>query len=264
MISFNKIKVCFNPGTPMETQALQGITLHIAEGEFVTVIGSNGAGKSTLLNALTGDVTLESGTLKVDGLDISTWPTARRASMVARVFQDPMDGTCSNLSIEENFALAYRRGQSRGFAWALDTKIREEFRSYIAMLKMGLEDRLKDPIGLLSGGQRQTLGLLMAVMSPMKILVLDEHTAALDPKTAGFIIDLTQKIVKERGLTVLMVTHSMHQALEIGSRTVMLHRGKVVFDVKDKSRSKLTVPDLLDLFKRTSGEEVDDDALVLG
>ncbi|MBL0941955.1 MAG: ATP-binding cassette domain-containing protein, partial [Alphaproteobacteria bacterium] len=214
MISFNNIKVCFNPGTPMESHALCGITLRIAEGEFVTVIGSNGAGKSTLLNALTGDINLQSGTLDVDGVNITKWSTARRASVVARVFQDPMVGTCSDLSIEENLALAYRRGQVRNLSKALDTRIREEFRTYIAMLKMGLEDRLKDPIGLLSGGQRQTISLLMAVMSPMKILVLDEHTAALDPKTAHFVIELTQKIVRERGLTVLMVTHSMHQALE--------------------------------------------------
>lgn len=264
MISFNDITVCFSPDTPMENRVLRGVTLNIVEGEFVAVIGSNGAGKSTLLNTLTGDVSPQSGTLDVDGVNITKWPTARRASVVARVFQDPMVGTCSDLSIEENFALSYRRGQSRSFSWAINATVRDEFRAYIAMLKMGLEDRLKDPIGLLSGGQRQTLSLLMAVMSPMKILVLDEHTAALDPKMAHFVIDLTQKIVKERGLTVLMVTHSMHQALEVGSRTVMLHRGKVVFDVKGEGRANMTVPDLLELFKSKSGEDVDDDAMILG
>ena len=263
MIKFQNTHVIFNPGTPLESRALRGVDLQIAEGEFVTVIGSNGAGKSTLLNLLTGDVPAEVGKIEVDGVDITKWSTARRASLVSRVFQDPMVGTCANLSVEENFALAARRGQRRSFDWALNKTNREQFRDSVSMLKLGLEDRLKDPIGRLSGGQRQTLSLLMAVMSPMKILVLDEHTAALDPKMAAFVVDLTNKIVKQRQLTVLMVTHSMHQALDVGSRTIMLHQGKVVLDIAGKERSKLDVPDLLELFKRKSGEEIDDDTLML-
>lgn len=263
MIRLNQVRVVFNPHTPLETKALRGLDLSIDEGEFVTVIGSNGAGKSTLLSLLTGNVVPSEGVLEVDGVNISHWSPANRAGLVARVFQDPMMGTCGDLSIEENLALAYKRGQARGFSWALTKKIREEFQDYVSQLNMGLENRLSDPIGRLSGGQRQTLSLLMAVLSPMKILVLDEHTAALDPKMAAFVMDLTQKIVKERRLTVLMVTHHMHQALHVGSRTIMLHAGKLVLDLKGKEREKLEVPDLLELFKKKSGEEMDDDRLVL-
>ncbi len=263
MIHFHDVQVIFNQHTPLENQALRGLDLTIDENEFVTVIGSNGAGKSTLLNLLTGDILPTVGALEVDGVNISAWSTAKRSGLVARVFQDPMVGTCGDLSIEENFALAYRRGQSRSLALAINKTIRNEFRHYVAQLKMGLEDRLKDPIGRLSGGQRQTLSLLMAVLSPMKILVLDEHTAALDPKMAAFVMELTQKIVTERHLTVLMVTHSMQQALHVGSRTIMLHQGKLVLDLKGKEREKLNVPDLLELFKQKSGSEMDDDRLML-
>ncbi|MEN8236387.1 MAG: ABC transporter ATP-binding protein [Pseudomonadota bacterium] len=263
MIHLNQAQVVFNPHTPLETRALRGVDLTIAEGEFVAVIGSNGAGKSTLLNLLTGDIVPSEGVVEVDGVNISNWSPAARAGLVARVFQDPMMGTCSDLSIEENFALAYKRGQARRLSWALNKKIRKEFQDYVSQLNMGLEDRLKDPIGRLSGGQRQTLSLLMAVLSPMKILVLDEHTAALDPKMAAFVMELTQKIVKERRLTVLMVTHHMHQALHVGTRTIMLHAGKLVLDLKGKERKKLDVPELLELFKKKSGEEMDDDRLVL-
>ncbi len=263
MIKFKNVHVKFNPNTVMEVHALRGVSLVINEGEFVTVIGANGAGKSTLLGALTGAVPVLEGAIEVDGVNITKWSEPRRAGLVARVFQDPMVGTCADLSIEENLALAYRRGQQRTLAKALNKEIREELRHYVAMLNMGLENRLGDPIGLLSGGQRQTLSLLMAVLSPMKILVLDEHTAALDPKTADFVIELTEKIVRERHLTVMMVTHSMHQALHVGSRTIMLYQGRIVLDLCPDERKNMTIPGLLDLFKQKSGAEVDDDALVL-
>ena len=263
MINFKDIKVWFNPGTPMENYALRDLNLQIAEGDFVTVIGSNGAGKSTLLNALAGTILVQKGKIEIDGVNVVGWPAARRASLVAQVFQDPMAGTCADLSIEENMAIAYRRGQTRTLALGLNKQIRQEFRDHLAVLGMGLEDRMQDQIGLLSGGQRQTISLLMAVLSPMKILVLDEHTAALDPKMADLVINLTKKIVAERNLTVLMITHSMHQALETGNRTVMMHQGRVKFDVQGKERASLTVPKLLEKFKAATGSEIDEDALAL-
>lgn len=259
----------FNLGTAMENIALRGVDLSIAEGEFVTVIGSNGAGKSTLLKCLTGVAEPQQGSILVDNTDITQWTTPRRAEFVAHVFQDPMMGTCADLSIEENLALAYRRGQSQSwkfknaFSLALSQQRREEFRAHVAVLGMGLENRLADPIGLLSGGQRQTLSLIMAILSPMKVLVLDEHTAALDPKMAAMVMDLTCKIVAERKLTTMMVTHSMHQALEAGSRTIMLHQGKIVLDISGKERANMNMQSLLELFKKKSGAEIDDDSLVL-
>lgn len=269
MITLKNVHVGFNLGSAMETRALKGLGLKIEDGEFVTVIGSNGAGKSTLLKCLTGVVSPQKGSITIDGTDITHWNTPKRAEYVAHVFQDPMMGTCADLSIEENLALAYRRGQNNtwklrnGFKLALTQARREEFREHISVLGMGLENRLNDPIGLLSGGQRQTLSLIMAVLSPMKVLVLDEHTAALDPKMAAMVMDLTCKIVAERKLTTMMVTHSMHQALEAGTRTIMLHQGKIVLDISGTERNDLKVADLLELFKSKSGAEVDDDRLVL-
>lgn len=263
MIRLENIQVVFNRGTALEVNALRGVTLDIPQGQFVTVIGSNGAGKSTLLSTLTGDVRPILGHLTIDDEDVTRWSTARRASLVSRVFQDPMIGTCADLTIEENMALANSRGRQRGLRLALNKTYREEFRHHLSRLNLGLENRLKDPMGSLSGGQRQAVSLLMAVLRPMKILVLDEHTAALDPKTAEFVIKLTQEIVIERNLTTLMVTHSMHQALDVGHRTIMLHKGKVIYDAQSKQRQKLTIEDLLVLFKKASGEEVDDDRLLL-
>jgi putative tryptophan/tyrosine transport system ATP-binding protein len=263
MIRLADLHVTFNRGTAMETRALRGITLNIKKGDFVSVIGGNGAGKSTVLNALCGDVFPERGTISIDDQDVTTLPSWKRASYVARVFQDPMAGTCANLTIEENMALAMRRGTKRSLKMALNKVYREKFRSQLSRLKLGLENRLQDPIGLLSGGQRQAVSLIMAVLEPMKIIALDEHTAALDPKTAAFILDLTREIVAENNLTALMVTHSMHQALELGNRTVMLDEGRVVFDVRDEERKGLTVPDLLDLFHKKSGVELDDDSMLL-
>ena len=263
MIEAKEIAVTFNAGTPMETPAMRGIDLTIPEGDFVTVIGSNGAGKSTFLNALAGELKPDSGKILIDDQDVTNWPTAKRAGLVARGFQDPLGGSCASLTIEENLALANARGKRRGLGAAVDGDVREVFRKHIARLNLGLENRLGDRIDLLSGGQRQAVSLLMSALQPMKILLLDEHTAALDPKTAAFVLDLTREIVEERGLTTLMVTHSMRQALDIGNRTVMLHEGRVVLDVKGDERKGLEVEDLLHMFEKVRGTEIDDDALLL-
>ena len=265
MISLDNIHVTFGEGTPLETRAVRGISLDIQEGEFVTVIGSNGSGKSTLLNTLSGETLPTSGKIQIGDQDVTRWSTSERAKLIARVFQDPLAGSCENLSIEENMALAWYRGQPRGFGSALNNENRETFKKQLSRLGLGLENRLKDKMGLLSGGQRQAISLLMSALQPAKILLLDEHTAALDPKTAAFVIDLTCQIIDENKLTSLMVTHSMQQALEVGTRTIMLHEGKIVFDVKGKERDGLTVVDLLDLFKKNQqGEELSDDSLLLG
>ncbi|OSI18554.1 ABC transporter ATP-binding protein [Neisseria dentiae] len=263
MMRSDNLKVTFNAGTPIENPAMRGMSLHIQDGEFVTVIGSNGAGKSTFLNAISGDLPVDSGSIHIDGQDVTRLPAHKRAHLVARVFQDPLAGTCEALSIEENMALAYSRGRKRGLKFALNKANRELFREKLAVLKLGLENRLTDRIGLLSGGQRQAVSLLMASLQPSKILLLDEHTAALDPKTAAFVLELTDQIIAENKLTAMMVTHSMRQALDHGSRTVMLHRGKVVLDVAGEQRAGMDVPDLLDLFEQTRGEKVSDDALLL-
>lgn len=263
MMKADDLKLTFNAGTPIENPALRGMSLHIQDGEFVTVIGSNGAGKSTFLNAISGDILVDSGSIRIDGTDVTKLHAHQRAGLVARVFQDPMAGTCANLSIEENMALAYKRGQGRSLKSALNAANREFFREKLAILKLGLENRLTDRMGLLSGGQRQAVSLLMASLQPSKILLLDEHTAALDPKTAAFVLELTDQIITENKLTALMVTHSMQQALDHGQRTVMLHQGQVVLDVSGDKRQGMTVRDLLDMFEKTRGEKVSDDALLL-
>lgn len=264
MIAIRGAEVTFGAGTPMETQALRGVDLAIEPGSFTTLIGSNGAGKSTLLNIVTGDVALDRGAIVMDGVDVTRWPAARRAALVARVFQDPLAGTCEQLSIEENLALAYARGRSRGLRAALTGGRRRIFRDLLARLGLGLEDRLADRMGLLSGGQRQAVSLLMATLSDMKMLLLDEHTAALDPKISEFVLALTDEIIREKALTSLMVTHSMRQALDHGDRTVMLHEGRIVLDVRGAERDGLQVQDLLTMFSRVRGEELADDALLLG
>lgn len=264
MLRAQDLKLTFNPGTPIETRALRGLTLEIPSGQFVAVIGSNGAGKSTFLNAVSGDLPIDSGQILIDDEDVTRKPVWARANRVARVFQDPMAGTCEDLTIEENMALAQRRGAGRGLGRAVQASMRDGFRESLATLGLGLENRLGDRIGLLSGGQRQAVSLLMASLTPSSILLLDEHTAALDPKTANFVLELTQQIIEEQKLTALMVTHSMKQALEVGSRTVMLHQGQVVFDIAGKDRDGLEVKDLLGLFEKQRGLEVDDDSLLLG
>ncbi len=262
MISVKDLHMMFNKGTAMETPALNGINVDIPAGQFVTVIGSNGAGKSTLLNALAGEMQPDSGCTLIDNIDVTDWPTHKRAGLVARIFQDPMAGTCGALTIEENLSLAASRGKRRGLSAAVDTKARDKFHALLERLNLGLENRLGDRIELLSGGQRQAVSLLMATLNPMKILLLDEHTAALDPKTAAFVLQLTAEIVGEQKLTTLMVTHSMAQALDVGDRTLMLHQGKIIFDVAGDKRQGLIVQDLLDMFHKTQGQELVDDSVL--
>ena len=264
MLSAQDLHLTFNPGTPIETRALRGMSLDIAAGQFVTVIGSNGAGKSTFLNAISGDQMVDRGRIAIDGLDVTNQPVWARAQRVARVFQDPMAGTCEDLTIEENMALAQQRGLRRGLRRAVKPAERDMFRERLATLGLGLENRLSDRIGLLSGGQRQAVSLLMAALQPSRILLLDEHTAALDPRTADFVLRLTSRIVADNQLTTMMVTHSMRQALDVGQRTVMLHQGQVVLDVSGEQRARMDGPDLLHMFEKVRGEKLSDDALLLG
>ncbi|MFN7710752.1 MAG: ABC transporter ATP-binding protein [Holosporales bacterium] len=262
MIALQDIHVTFNAGTVLEKQALKGITLQIEEGDFVTVVGSNGAGKSTLLGVLTGEVSPTHGQIFVDGVEATTMDVEQRSSWLARVFQDPLMGTCGALSVIENMALAASRGGKRGFRSALAADKLDHFKAQLARLNLGLEQRLHDPIGALSGGQRQAISLIMTALSPMRLLVLDEHTAALDPHTAAFILSITREMVSEQKLTVLMVTHSMHQALEEGNRTLMLHDGRVVLDLSDAQRRKLNTDKLLQLLRRATHGTLDDDGLL--
>lgn len=266
MIRCEQLKVTFNAGLPTEKKALQGVDLDIPPGEFVTVIGSNGAGKSTLLNAIAGDIPASSGRILFGDKDMTKVPATGRTKDVARVFQDPLAGTCAEMTIEENMALAYGRGKRGTLRFALNDEMRAVFREQLSRLNLGLEDRLDTEMGLLSGGQRQSVSLLMSALQPSSILLLDEHTAALDPKTAALIMDITAQIVAEKQLTVLMVTHSMRQALDFGSRTLMLHEGKIVFDLTGEDRRNYEVSDLLDLFAKARGAEeaLDDDKLLLG
>ncbi|TJZ69005.1 ABC transporter ATP-binding protein [Chitiniphilus eburneus] len=264
MMRAQNLTKTFNPGTPIENRALRGLDLDIPTGQFVTVIGSNGAGKSTFLNAISGDLAVDQGSIHIDDNDVTRQNAWQRAGLVARVFQDPMAGTCEGLSIEENLSLAWQRGARRGLRRAVTPALREEFRARLSTLKLGLESRLSDRMGLLSGGQRQAVSLLMASLKPSRILLLDEHTAALDPRTAAFVLELTDQIVADGKLTTLMVTHSMRQALDHGDRTVMLHQGRVVLDVSGEERARLDVPHLLAMFEQTRGETLDDDALLLG
>ena len=263
MISLENIHKTFNPGTVLENHVLRGLSLKLEPGEFVTVIGSNGAGKSTLLNCIAGEIFPDQGKIIVDNRDISHLPAHRRAALVARVFQNPLAGTCANLTIAENLALALQRGRSRSLRGALNAANLAQFREVLAALQLNLENRLDDRIGLLSGGQRQAVSLLMASLTPSAVLLLDEHTAALDPKTAHFVLELTGKIVAQQRLTTLMITHSMRQALDFGDRTIMLHQGQVAFDLSGEARAKAEVADLLALFERQKGESINDDSLLL-
>ncbi len=246
MIALKNIQVYFNRRTPLENHALKDCSLSIATGEFVTVIGGNGAGKSTLLNLLAGDVLANHGRVELDGINVSRLGALQRSCFVSRVFQDPLLGSCAGLSIEENLALASKRGESRGLGLALSAQQRDVFRELLADLKIGLEHRLQDPMGALSGGQRQAVSLVMATLRPSKILLLDEHTAALDPKMAKLILGLTQRLVSERQLTALMITHSMIHALEYGDRTLLMREGRIERDLKGADRKNLKAQDLLE------------------
>jgi putative ABC transport system ATP-binding protein len=253
MIYLKNINVVFHPHTPLERKVLNNLTLKISQRECITVIGSNGAGKSTLLRVITGDIFPSSGNIFINDQNVTKVPPEKRALFVSQVFQDPRLGVCTDLSIEENMALAAKRGKIRTLKMALNCFHRSQFREVLASLKLGLEDRIKTPLGLLSGGQRQAIALLMAILSPLEILVLDEHTAALDPKTSLSIIHLTQELITKKNLTVLMVTHSMHQALLMGNRTLMLHEGKIVLDLEGEERKKLNETELLNIFKQKIG-----------
>ena len=263
MIELDHIGVTFKQGTPLEKQALIDLNLKIERGSFVTVIGSNGAGKSTMLGVLAGDILPNEGKVIINGADVSRKSTADRAKMIARVFQDPLAGSCGSLTIEENLALAACRGKRRGLASALTRENREIFRHRIAELGLGLENRIHNRMDSLSGGQRQAVSLVMATLSDADVLLLDEHTAALDPSMADFVMKLTEKVIRKNKLTTLMVTHSMRQALDYGERTFMLHGGKIVLDVHAEKRRGLDVGDLIDMFQKVRGEALDDDKLLM-
>lgn len=264
MIEVKDVRVTFNKGTPLEATALRQFDLVVPDGQFLTIIGSNGAGKSTSLNVIAGLVKPDSGKVVIDGTDVTQWQIHERSRLISRVFQDPKMGTCEDLTILENFALAHGRTHPRGLQFAIDKSIREHAAGRLKLLNLGLENRLDDKVGLLSGGQRQAVSLLMATTGETRVLLLDEHTAALDPKTAEFVMGLTRDIVTQLKLTSVMVTHSMAQALHYGDRTVMFHRGRIIFDASGNKRAAMEVSDLLQLFKRDQGEELSDDALLLG
>jgi putative ABC transport system ATP-binding protein len=264
MISIRDIHVTFGKATPLENHVLKGISLDIPKSQFVTVIGSNGAGKSTLLNTLSGEVSVDHGSIVISESDCTKLKTHQRAKWIGRVFQDPKAGTCENLTILENLALSLQRGEKRRLRNFAKSNQVEIFESRLRTLGLGLETRLNDKMGLLSGGQRQAISLLMATNKPCDLLLLDEHTAALDPKTAKFVMELTEKVIAEQQLTALMVTHSMRQALDFGGRTIMLHAGRIAFDVGSDERENLGVPDLLRLFEKNQGESISDDSLLLG
>ena len=263
MLEIKSIYKTFNAGTVNEKRALQGIDLHLNEGDFVTVIGGNGAGKSTMLNAVAGTWFVDSGSISIGGVDVTHLPEYKRARFIGRVFQDPMLGTAPTMMIEENLALAARRGQKRGLGWGISQAERERYRELLHSLDLGLEDRLTSKVGLLSGGQRQALTLLMASLRKPKLLLLDEHTAALDPKTAAKVLELSDRIVEKDHLTTMMVTHNMKDAIAHGNRLIMLYEGRIVIDVSGEEKKKLTVPQLLDLFSRVSGSDEADDKLLL-
>ncbi|MEO8605353.1 MAG: ATP-binding cassette domain-containing protein [bacterium] len=256
MIRLTAARKTFYAGTINEVRALRGVDLEIADGSFVVVVGTNGSGKSTLLNALAGSFALDAGRIEFDGTDVTRWPEHRRARFVGRVFQNPFSGTAPAMSIAENFALAMRRGQSRGLGWALPRRLRGELADRVRGLRMGLEDRLDSAIGTLSGGQRQALTLLMATWIRPGLLLLDEHTAALDPKSADQVIHLTQEIVARDRLTTLMVTHSMQQAVNLGDRIVMMHRGAVLHDASGPDKRRLRIDDLLGRFEDVRRREL--------
>lgn len=263
MIEIRDLIKTFHRGSINEVLALAGINLQVAKGEFITVIGSNGAGKSTLLNCLAGSYPIDSGHIQIDKLEVSRWREYQRATLLSRVFQDPLLGTCASLSIEQNLALANRRGRRHGLGKGVKRSDRELFRNQLAQLGLGLEMRLKDQVGLLSGGQRQALTLLMATLVKPKILLLDEHTAALDPKTAQQVLELTQQLISEQQLTALMVTHNMKQALQLGNRLIMLHGGRIILDVAGKEKAAMTIEMLLEQFFKVRGEEFVSDRMLL-
>ena len=264
MLDIQKISKTFNPGTVNEKKALSGLSLHLDEGDFVTIIGSNGAGKSTLLNAVAGVFYVDEGRITLGGQDITFQPEHRRSQVIGRLFQDPLKGTAPNMTIEENLALAFLRTTRKGSPFSrISRRDKELFREKLALLDMGLEDRMSQPVGLLSGGQRQALTLLMATLTTPELLLLDEHTAALDPGTADKVLELTRQVVAREKITCLMVTHNMSQALTLGSRTLMMADGGIVLDVSGAERGAMTVDDLLRKFREGTGRALDNDRMLL-
>ena len=263
MLKITNLQKTFNPGTINAKVALCGLNLELADGDFVTVIGGNGAGKSTMLNAIAGVWKPDYGTIEIDGVNVTNMPEHKRAKFLGRVFQDPMMGTAPDMEIDENLSIAARRGVRRKLVWGIRRKERAEYKRLLAMLDLGLENRLSCKVGLLSGGQRQAVTLLMATLCRPKLLLLDEHTAALDPKTAAKVLEITDKLVEQNNLTTLMITHNMHDAIAHGNRLIMMHEGRVVVDVRGEDKKKLTIPQLLELFEKASGNAFGSDKAIL-
>ncbi len=264
MLKITGLKKTFNKGTVNAKTALNGLNLELKDGDFVTVIGGNGAGKSTLLNAIAGVWKPDAGKIEIDGVDVTNMPEHKRAKFLGRVFQDPMKGTAPDMEIAENLAIASRRGIRRRFVRGVKKQDREAYKSLLSSLELGLENRLTTKVGLLSGGQRQAVTLLMATMNKPKLLLLDEHTAALDPKTAAKVLELTDQIVKKNNLTTVMITHNMKDAIQHGNRLIMMHEGRIIIDVSGEEKKKLTVEQLLNLFNQASGGGIVNDRMVLG
>ena len=262
MLDIVNVEKTFNPGTINEKKALNGINLHLDEGDFVTVIGGNGAGKSTMLNMVAGVYPVDCGSIVIDGVDVTRLPEYKRAKYLGRVFQDPMTGTAADMQIEENLALAARRGKKRTLRVGITAKERAEYKELLKILDLGLENRLTAKVGLLSGGQRQALTLLMATLKKPKLLLLDEHTAALDPKTAKKVLDITEEIVRKDNLATIMITHNMADAIRVGNRLIMMHEGQIVVDVKGEEKKNLTIEQLLQLFEKSSGSKMTSDKVM--
>ena len=263
MLDIIGVEKTFNPGTVNEKIALNGINLHLDNGDFVTVIGGNGAGKSTMLNMIAGVYPVDCGNIIIDGVDVTHLSEHKRAKYLGRVFQDPMTGTAADMQIEENLALAARRGEFRGLRAGITSKERKEYKELLKILDLGLEERLTAKVGLLSGGQRQALTLLMATLKKPKLLLLDEHTAALDPKTAKKVLDITEEIVEKDHLMTIMITHNMADAIRVGNRRIMMHEGRIIVDVKGEEKKKLTIEQLLQMFEASSGTQMTSDKVML-
>ena len=264
MLRIENINKTFNPGTPIENHVLRDVTVHLAHGDYVTLIGGNGAGKSTLLGSVAGTFFPDTGTITIDEMDVTSLSEHKRARHLGRVFQDPMMGTAASMSIEENLSLSYRRGKVRGLGWHVTEKERELYRERLATLELGLENRLNDKVGLLSGGQRQALTLVMATLKEPKVLLLDEHTAALDPKTAPKVLEIGNRLIKKFNLTTMMVTHNMRDAIRYGNRLIMMNGGKIALDISGEEKQSMTVKDLIAKFTQASGEEFSGDQALLG
>lgn len=262
MLELINVKKAFNPGTINEKKALNGVSIKLDDGDFVTIIGGNGAGKSTTLNAVAGVWPVDEGAIKINGQNVTGLPEHKRAKFIGRVFQDPMTGTAATMEIQENLALAARRGKSRGLRWGITAKEREQYHELLKTLGLGLENRMSAKVGLLSGGQRQALTLLMATLKKPEILLLDEHTAALDPKTAAKVLELSDKIIAENHLTAMMVTHNMAHAITYGNRLIMMNNGRIIYDVKGEEKKHLTVDDLLVKFEEAAGEKLENDRML--